>query len=198
MIRGFTLSPQKSSLIATVTLAVGAVMFLIFFFKPRHEAIGSLRAELEEKQQYLDATGDLIGHSVQQAHQDLNDVRQFVDRWKEHSPSESQLASVYARIARLGKQHQVVISRFDPQDIQRMKAVWQAPVELSVDGEYSQIVGFLHDLEQLPLTAWIDHLRIEQTATATGDDRPSDQVAAEKLRCELIWVVFSDYQDFSD
>lgn len=193
------LSPQRSSLIATVLLAGGAVLFLVFFFKPKHEAIGALRGELTEKRQYLDVTG-LVGESVQQATRDLEQVKSFVDRWEASSPTEAKLASHYARIAEAGKQAGVIITRFDPQPIERMKAIWRAPVEITVEGPYDDVFAFVHALESLDVTAWVDHLRIEKLTTVGSEEYPasSDSADGGKLRCEIDWVVFADYLDFSD
>ena len=90
-------------------------------------------------------------------------------------------------VAEISRESGTQVERIMPEEPQEMKSLAQHPVRLVVGGQFNELFAFVHALEQMPFTVWIDRLKLQ-----------SPGQASEKLTCELSLTVFTDNQDISD
>jgi len=176
---------KKRSWIITTVLAAVALAYAFLVFLPGQKAIGKLRLELQEKQQFI-AQSQMVAASVEDTKKRLDDTRQFAKDWQESAPGESELSLLFGQIADAAKQSSVRTVRFDPQPVKKMDTIWKISVALGVEGSFSQVMELFRRIETLPVTIWVEDVQMEATEKDTKD-----------VRCELNLVIFADNPDNS-
>ena len=177
---------KPRSWVLTTILAASAVAYVAFVFLPGQRAIGEMRKQLHEKQQFI-VQADRLTFAIQKAADDMQAALEFAEEWRSHAPSEAKLAATFGRITECAQTAGLSVHRFDPQPLVRLDSIWQAPVSMVAEGEFTQVFAFLGSIEAMPGTLWIQNLRMENGA--------KDGV---RLRCEMTLIVFADNRDFSE
>jgi Tfp pilus assembly protein PilO len=177
---------NSRSLIVTAILGAAAVAYVFFVFMPGQRHVGELRAQLQEKQQFIMQSASVTS-AIQQSENELTDVREFAKQWREASPSEAKLAKLFGELTELAGESGVTILHIDPQLAVKLETLRQIPVAIGVEGEFSQIFAFLRRVEGLPGTVWLPSLKLEQ-----------ERKDSETFRSEISLTVFTDNREFSE
>jgi Tfp pilus assembly protein PilO len=180
------INKKPRSWVLTIILAGSAIAYVAFVFLPGQRAIGEMRKQLHEKQEFI-VQADRLTFAIQKAADDMQAALEFAEEWRSHAPSEGKLAATFGRITECAQTAGLAVQRFDPQPVVRLDSIWQAPVSLVAEGEFSQVFEFLGAIEALPSTVWIQNLRLENSGKVSG-----------RLRCEMTLTVFADNRDFSE
>lgn len=177
---------KSRSMIATVLAAVASIAYVFFVFLPGQKAIGELRRELTEKQQYI-IDADRLSQAIEQVEHDFDAGRQFTTQWKEAAPSESELAAMLGRITEETRASGSTIVRLDRRPISRLETIWYVPVVLECRGSFAEVFELVRRVESLPQDVWITDLHLE---------RGSED--AEAVHAELVLTIFADNSEKLD
>ncbi len=191
---------RRSNLVVTILLSAAAIGYVVFVFLPGQAAIGRLRDETHEKQQYI-IQADRLATAVQLAEQEIEAAQSFVHKWQADAPAEDRLADFFAAVNDAASRAGLTISRFDPQPAVQLDTVWHKPVSIGWEGQFSQSFDFVQQLEQMPATLWISDLKFETAAANPGRERDRAAPAASTgstIRAELTLWVFADNRDISN
>lgn len=167
-----------------VTAAVACYMFLVFL--PGQRATAELREQFTQQLQYVQQCGQL-GPKIASLERDLKQVRQFNRSWHAASPSEERLAHLFVTITEHANAARADIVRFEPQPAEQLDYVRRVPVEIALEGSFTQLYEFLARLESLPAEFWIDRLDLQTIDASPG-----------RLRCELRMELFAGQSEISD
>jgi Tfp pilus assembly protein PilO len=183
---------RHSSWMVTIPLAVAAVAYVFFVFLPQKRAIGQIREQIKQRQDYIVEAGTRAG-AVEAAQEELETTTAYSTAWSQRAPAERGLSATYARIQELAKAAGTAVVRFDPEPVVRYETISLAPLKLGCIGSFAEVCGFLEDLERLPLGIWVTELRLERS-------RQNE----ESVQCEITLGIFacnsedSDYANQSD
>ena len=177
---------QRNSLIITIPLVAVAAAWVFLVFLPIQNAIGRLQDEAEQKQQYCDRSKSLLP-VLERSGRDLVNVRRQISYWDEAAPSHKDLASLLGEITAKAREAGLRITRFDPAPITMYERVSELPLSMGVTGTFSQLFTFIHDLEVMDPTIWVNSLEFEKSG------RPAEIVA-----CDLDLGIFMDNPEKSD
>jgi Tfp pilus assembly protein PilO len=170
-----------------VVPAVGLVAAYIFCaFLPGQRAIGKLQDELATTEQFIEQV-DAMGPAVGVTQQEFDKTQTYVEAWETSAPTEEELSALFGRISLLAKQSGTTTTRFEPQTAVHYEKVSRIPVVLACTGSFAQICQFLHELEGLGQTVWVEALRMEGSGQ-NGED----------IQCELTLGIFAVNPDDSD
>ena len=81
----------------------------------------------------------------------------------------------------------LAISRFDPQPFVVHEKLQEIPIAMTCSGTFAQIHEFLRAIEGMPVTIWVESMRLEKMAQT-----------AKCVQCELNLVVFSNNLQIPD
>ena len=179
-------SSHRGSLIVTLPVAGLAVAYLFLFFLPGGRTIDQLSGELTAEREFI-ALADAVAPAIHTTRQQLEKNLAYNAAWAESAPAPSELAPLFGKIHALAKESGSTTTRFDPEPPLPLDKLRRIPVVLGCTGSFSQISHFLHHLEALPQTIWIEELNIEQSGQ-NGED----------VECELELLIFADNPDDSD
>ena len=177
---------KPKSWILTVLISGVALAYALLVFLPTQKSIAGLRTELSKQRKEVLELGSLENEIVELERR-ITAVRQAVDQWQEHAPTEQEAATFIGVVSQLAQQAGARVERITPRAEVEMAALRQHPTDLIVDGSFGQIAGFLLLLEERPETIWITHLNL----SASEKDEAS-------VRCELSFTVFADNPGDSD
>lgn len=177
---------KPRSWIITALLSAVAVAYVLFVFLPGQRAIGSMRKQLHEKQEYI-VQADRLVFAISRASTDLQSAHEFSAGWRNAAPSEAKLAAIFGGLTERAQLAGLAMHRFDPQPIVRLDSIWEAPINMVAEGSFSQVIEFLRLVETMPGTIWVQDLRLER-----GEN------VEKHLRCTLTLIVFADNRDFSE
>lgn len=176
--------PRSSAV--TASLAAASLLYVLLIFLPSQRESRRLRMELRDMQQRV-IQSDRLAVPSKQAEDRLRSIEDLTRRAHDTAPNPSELPKIYAQISEQAKLSGVTLRKFEPQAPVQMALLQQCPVELAVEGEFSQIFDLVRRLEQLPPTIWIPRLRLEQMGEKKG-----------KLQAELSLTIFGDLTDQID
>ncbi len=204
------LDKKPRSLIVTIALASAAVGYVAFVFLPGQKAIGELRSQLHEKQQYI-VQAERLKSSIQHCERDLKEVRQFTEAWRDGSPSQDSLTQVFGKITDLASQSGTKITKFERQPVVEKEAIWHIAAKLQIEGDFVQVFEFVRRLEGLTSSTWLANV---QLAPATDDSNPRREVIEDDededqeqnqepksgrgLSGEITLMIFADKREISD
>ena len=177
---------RRSSWIVTLPVAGLAAAYAYFFYLPGQRAITQGAEELAAAEAFVDQARDL-DLIVEPTEQQLSQTRQYNEVWEKAAPSEGGLFALLGEINRLCKESGATATQFDPEEAVRHQRVRRIPLLLGCTGSFRQMCRFLHALEDLPQTIWIEGLRIKQS----GQN-------GELVHCELSLAIFDNNPDDSD
>src|SRR5208337_1223691 len=102
-------------------------------------------------------------------------------------PTKRAIPALYGKINALAKDAGLDIARFDPQPFVVHEKIEEIPITVGCSGRFAQVFDFIRAIEMLPVTVWVESIRLEKTDKDAKD-----------VRCELNLVVFSDNPRSSD
>ena len=178
-------SPKRTWVFAlSVTAGVAGYVFLIFL--PGERATAQLRQQFEDQEHYIIQCGALDARIIE-VERELARTDGFIAAWEAASPHEARLAHVFVDITRHADKAGAAIVRFEPQPAEELALLKRVPVEMALEGSFSQIYGFLARLESLEPDFWVDRLELEPVSANSG-----------RLRCELRLALFAARREISD
>jgi len=177
---------NSKSLFLTLLISGGALAYAFLIFVPIQRSIASLRSELDSKRQFILDAGSLEPR-ITELTAELQQAEKVVDSWREHSPSEEEMATFIGQVSVLASKAGAKPGRITPREAITLASLRRHPAEFSVQGSFSQLSHFLAELESLPKTIWINDLKLQRD----GEDR-------ETLRGEITFSVFADNSGKSD
>jgi len=179
-------SSKTRSLIITGSIGCLVLLYAFLVFLPIRRAIEKMRVELDEKRQFiLAAQNDFTEIGAIQVN--LRRTEQWVDDWKSRSPRTNNLGGFFGRIAEISRVVGTQIERITPEELSQMNVVSRHPVRLVVGGSFDQLFEFVHALEQMPFTVWVDRIQLQPVSQNS-----------EQLTCEISLAVFTDNPGLSD
>lgn len=177
---------QSRSMVVTVAVSAGALVYAYFVFLPMQQSIAKLNGELKTQQQFALSTEQATTQAADLERQ-LVSARELVADWRAHAPRENELGAFIGRVAELASESGATVQRLSPLESISLATLQQQPAELVVEGTFENIAAFVARLEQLPETVWITKLHV---APARED--------GAIVRCELVFTVFADHSEKSD
>ena len=177
---------HKSSWIITPCLGAIAVAYLMFGWMPSRRAIKELHDQVETKQQLV-AQATTLSDMLAASQQELDKSQAIAADWEREAPGKRDIPAFFGRINALAKDAGLTISRFDPQLFLAYEKFQEIPITIVGSGNFAQVYEFLRLVEGLPVTIWIDSVRLEKTAQN-----------AKNIQCELSLAIFSNNQQNSD
>jgi Tfp pilus assembly protein PilO len=134
-----------------------------------------------EAERTVVAQGTGLSTSLANAKQELDSAQSVARRWEKAAPGKRDIPALFARIDALAKNANLTIGRFDPQPAVPHESFEEIPINMTCSGTFAQIYEFLRAVEGMPVTVWVESLRMEKTGKAV-----------KGVKCELNLVVFSD------
>jgi Tfp pilus assembly protein PilO len=181
-----TTTLRQSSWIITLSMAAMSIAYLTMVWLPGYRAIKEMREQVEAKRSFIaQATG--VSAIVNNIQREIGQVESFANQWEKTAPKKRDIPQLYAKIDALAKDAHLAIGRFDPQPFILHEQIQEIPITMTCSGKFTDIHAFLRAMEKLPLTIWVELLRIEKDAKNTKD-----------VQCELNLVVFSNNPHSSD
>jgi Tfp pilus assembly protein PilO len=177
---------RQSSWIVTLSLAAIAVIYVTLVWLPARRAIKEMREQAESKRAFV-AEATKLSETLISVQRDLSKAEPVVAQWEKTAPGKRDIPKLYGRIDALAKNAHLSIGRFDPQPFVVHEKLQEIPVTMNCSGGFAKIHEFLGELEQLPMTIWVESMRLEKSATNAKD-----------VRCELNLVVFANNPQNSD
>jgi Tfp pilus assembly protein PilO len=177
---------RHNTWIVTVSLASMAIAFMALVWLPGRRNVKELCVQVETKRGIVaQATG--LGTMLIGVNQELSKSEAIVTQWEKTAPGKREIPELFGKIDALAKSAHLAIGRFDPQPVVVHERLREIPITMNCSGTFGQIFAFLHEIERLPATIWVESLRIEKTAQNAKD-----------VQCELNLVVFSNKSQGSD
>ncbi len=177
---------RRGSWMVTVPLAAAAVIYVTLVFLPGRRAIGEARDQIQQKQAYI-AQSASLPMALNTAQRQLQKTRAYTAAWKEHAPTAGELSALYGKVHALAKAAGATTTRFDPEPVIPLDTISKIPLTVGCTGTFDQVCEFLRSLETLPMTVWVDAIKIEKLTGSEGF-----------VVCELSLVVFADNPEISD
>jgi Tfp pilus assembly protein PilO len=178
-------SLPRSSLV-TASVATAALLYILFVFVPGQRSLAQLRREVREKQQHV-LQSDRLAVPIQSSEDKLRTIENFAEKQRSQLPSAAELLKSLGKISEQAKLAGVTLRRVDPQPAVKLETLQQLPVELHLEGDFSQMFDFIQRLEQLPFTIWVRKLRVGENEGKSG-----------ALQTELSLTIFGDLADQAD
>lgn len=170
----------------TLLVSGSAIAYVFFVFLPIQKSIAGLRSELDSKRKFI-LEAQQLGAKVIELEERMESARALVNDWREHAPSEDEMATFIGQLSVLASEAGATPGRITPRESIGLASLRRHPAELAVEGSFSQLSEFLRRLESLPKTVWITKLNIQPT-----------RENGEALRCEITFSVFADNSGNSD
>lgn len=178
-------SPKNSWLFALiVSAAVACYVFLVFL--PGQRATAELRQQFTQQQQYV-MQSTKLGPQIAELEKELRRTHAFIRAWHADSPSEERLAHVFVAITEHANRAGADIVRFEPQAAEQLEYLRKVPLELAVEGSFTQLFTLVGALESLQAEFWIESLDMQPVPATPG-----------RLRCELRLALFAGGTEISD
>jgi Tfp pilus assembly protein PilO len=176
---------KPNGLIVLAALGAAAVAYVVLVFVPGHKAIMELRARIVAKRSQVLQVGSLAS-AIELSKKDLARAKACIAAWDANAPNEKDLAVLFGRINELAKAAGAVNTRFEPEPVRRRERLVEIPLSIGLLGSFGQIEAFVHSLERLPATIWVDSVKIASTKDA------------EPVQGEVRLVVFTANSENSD
>ncbi len=174
-----------SWLVPALTLAA-AVAYTTLWFIPQQHKISQLREELATKRTFV-TQGCTLPTALQATQCELEKTQLYQRAWADASPGRTRLSALFGQISALAKQSGIATTRFDPDPGQDMSRLCRVPLAIGCTGSFAQTRKFLHGIESLPATIWVEKLHVAR-------DSKDGKVVQSVLDLEI----FADKQDISD
>ena len=175
----------RQSLIITSVLALGALGYTFLVFLPVKNVIANMNLEIQDQQDYIIKSEALVTQ-IHMISDELAQSREFTRSWEANAPMKSDVSSLFSQIAEISKKAETKLISFDPQNEKPRAFVNEFGVSMSINGSYMEIFDFVKQIEELPVSIWMNEL----TLSRTSDD-------GETLRAEMSFTIFGKKSDNS-
>jgi Tfp pilus assembly protein PilO len=179
-------APPQRTWIFCVAVAAGVLAYVLLIFMPGQRATAELRKQLIEQQQYV-LQSVRLDAQIAQVEKELGQARDFTSHWHAASPTEERLAHEFLKITEHANRSGAMLVRFEPQPVESLDYLRRVPLELALEGSFSQVFDFLSRIESLDAEFWINRLQLDPVPATKG-----------RLRCELQLVLFAGQPKDSD
>ena len=177
------LQSGSGSWMLTLPVAGLAVAYVYFFFLPGQESLRVLADEVAAKKLYIADSATSLA-AIETVGRELAEVRCAVAAWQEQAARGGDFNELFGQTIALAKLAGLATTRFDPQPAEPTEPtekVERVGVVLGVSGTFAQVGQFLHDVESLPQTIWVDSIHLEQS-----------REVGKGVMCEASLVIFGD------
>jgi Tfp pilus assembly protein PilO len=144
-----------------------------------------MQKTLREQQSQVAKSLTLV-QPIRELEEKLAATEQFVSTWQSKAPAPNQLASVFAEIINVAREHDAEVTSLAPQAEQPLKAISLIPVSLQAKGSYRSLRGMLQRLEGMSGQVWIEDLHLQ----------PLDK-QTDTLNCTIKLIIFANRVEFS-
>lgn len=176
---------SRSRWIITLSISVGAVLYVWFVFRPGQAAIKEVRLEIESKRSQA-INRMQYERQAQKAQQKLATSREFVSERNAKLVTAADVPRLYAEIAAAATRAGVETTRFAPDPLVTSAQLVRCPIHIGCEGSFAQIGALIQGLEKLPYNIWFENVTLD-----------ADEEKREKLRCEISLEVFAKISGFS-
>jgi Tfp pilus assembly protein PilO len=185
--RTFRMASLKKPPAWLITSAVAGSLaaYAAFFIAPGQRTITRLKRELTDKKQFLASHGQQ-SESLAQCEDQMEQCLRHINRWRQASPQEPNLVEFLGRLAVIAANAGVRMNKLTPQPPIAMVSIRQHPLSLELEGDFTQLLTFLGNVEEMPETIWIRNIYL----------RPDSQDKSI-VQCELTLTVFADNREIS-
>lgn len=180
-----TPTTKMQSWMITAIVATAALGYAWFLFLPGQSAIAEMRADLQNKTDYL-LTSQNLAPQIADTNRRLAEAKEFLAKTKREISSEETLEVVVRDITRAARDGGVRIAKLEPQAKVPLEKLVQMPVVVGVTGGFPQVHAWVRRVESLDAAIWVDSVRLN----AAGGN-------GANLECEVKIVVFADRADNS-
>ena len=180
-----TAKVRRGSWVVIVPLAVIAAAYVWFFYLPGSRAIDELREQVKTKQSYIDEAATL-NDALRKENQELEEAKKYVAARQQRIPEEKDLGVAFGKVHETANKARVRITKFDPQAPVVYERLRRVPVTVGCTGSFAQVHEFLRTLEEMPLTIWVESIRMEK-----------DQKSGRDVTCELSLGIFAGNSEIS-
>ncbi len=174
------------------TLALYAILGVVVIgvalkvWLPTHRRLSQMRAELEQKRQYLAASQGLQ-KAVEAEYAELDRIKAYLRSWSKAVETNADLSKFFGRAHALARETGVTATGFSPESPVVYERVRHTPVQLGCTGTFDQIAAFVYSLERDAGLIWIDRLQIEQSGES-----------GKTLLCQIKLAIFAVHSDETD
>ncbi len=177
---------QRGGLFLTLPTAAAVLVYALLFFVPNQRTIDRLRKDLRSRQS-MSTNVQNMARTIQRLQQELSTTEAYLDRWQSHLPDANDTVRVQAEVTHAASEAGLLTTQVNPGEEIEYPSLITIPLKIEVEGDFREMLDFLHRLEELPYFIWTDSLRIEATRQVGGE-----------LEGELSLVVFHDRPEDSD
>jgi Tfp pilus assembly protein PilO len=177
---------RNGSWIVTVPLAAATVAYVVWVFSPARKAIGQMRNDIAEKQQYAAGATSTLS-ALARGKQEIEKTRAYSMGFRKRLAREKDLSLVFAKIHALADAATVHTTRFEPLPAIDHETIRCVPVVVGCTGSFAHIHEFLRGIEEMPQRT---------RATSVRMERPDE--FGKNIVAELRLEVFVDNSDNSD
>jgi Tfp pilus assembly protein PilO len=177
---------RRGNWLVTASLAVATAAYFMLVFLPVNRKIAQFETQLLEKQQYV-AKATEVPSGLVVADKELTAARGYSSSWKQHSPHEKDLHTLFGKMSDLAKATGTTTTRFDPKPVKSYASLCEIPLAVGCTGKYDQVCDLLQKLESLPVSIWIESLEMKPISES-----------GYSVSCEIGLAIFSDNSKNSD
>jgi len=181
-----TTKRKPRSWILTLVFSAAVLAYIFFIFVPTQRSIAELRKGLEQQRQYV-VQADLEYVSYGQLENELMQVEQYLEQWRDASPSERDLPVLLGNVSQIAAASGVTMRRMNPGESVELASVSQHSFQFDVEGSFSELFEFFRQLEGLSGIIWSNQLQLQRNGKSD-----------KRLQCKLDLTVFTDNPDNSD
>jgi len=177
---------QRGTWIATSTLAMIAIIYVVCLFIPKMRSVSATLANLETKQAFV-LNAHQSRSAAEHAQQELVTAQRYNQEQSANLLRPEDLPTLYGQISNFTKAHQLATPRFEPRAPVAYETLQKISIGLGVSGSFASIHALLRDLENLPQQVWIDQLTMR-----------GPREGGKNVECDMTLVVFIDNPEKSD
>jgi Tfp pilus assembly protein PilO len=174
------------SLLGTSLISALALAYIVIVFLPQQRAIAGLRAQLQEKQDFI-LQSERLRPVVETKTREVREAEAFVSVQQQRVPTVEQVPDVFGRISDHVRLAGVRNERFEPEPTADLGSFRKIPVRIAIEGSFTQLFALLHGLEDTTMPLWIEDLQILR-----------DSENGASLECKVNLAVFAAEREISD
>ncbi len=173
-------------------LAMVPLLAWFFVFEPRNMDIHEARQEILAMETTLTRLDDLtlevgdVGDRIDEAEFRLADFGRII-------PNAEEIEDLLAEMHRIADRHRISIDSIRALKQCAVQGHLEIPHQVSIEGDFQGIYGFLCEIERLPRLARIRSLGIERNLVS--DIRSDDRSRFGMLEAEMVIVVYCEDGD---
>lgn len=149
-----------SSLMLILAFAAATLGYLFWSFMPGMRAVAGIREQIDAKQDYINDAPKLTD-AIKQVQLELDATKTYVAAQRKRYPTQAELTVLFGNINRVARDHQMKVTRFEPQATVNLETLAKLPVLFTAEGSFANVHAMIGELEKLPAAIWIDELKVD-------------------------------------